>query len=148
MALTPGTIKLAARGGMGVATIGLMVAGGTETGAPPAMLLAGGGWAASLLVLLSFPRVRKNDLLAAVGGCGGIAGFLTTSGGIENAALAALAGIAGPAALALTLSVMRVRHLAAANEHMPFVEWRQLDRRRRSDAELPALPAKPVPIRD
>lgn len=148
MSLTPRTIVLAARGGIAVASAGLIAIGATESAAPPALLLAGGGWGASLLVLAAFPRIRKNDLLAAVGGCGGLIGFLTASGGIGDFALAALAGLAGPIAVALTLSTMRVRQLAASNEHMPFVEWRQLDRRRRSDARQPEAPMKTLPARD
>jgi hypothetical protein len=148
MAFTPRTIVLAARGGIALATAGVVAIGATEPAAPSAMLLAGGGWGATLLVLAAFPRVRKNDLLAAVAGCGALVGGLTAAGDVADFVGAAIAGLAGPAAVALTVSMMRVRQLAASNEHMPFVEWRRLDRRRRSEAQLPAPPMKTLHIRD
>lgn len=138
MPLTPRTIMIAARGCLALATIGAILVGGSATMPPSALLLAGGGWGAALLVMLGFPRVRKNDLLSAVGGCAALTGFLTAAGGVGPALTASLLGAAGPGAIALTMAMLRVRHLAAANPHMSFTEWKQVDRRRRrTDAPIP-----------
>jgi hypothetical protein len=130
--VTPRMIVLGARGGIALATAGVIVVGGTETAPPPSILLAGGGWGFSLLALMAFPRVRRNDLLFSLGACTALAGYLASAHGIE-------AGIISAAA---TLALMQVRYKAASNPHMSFVEWRQFDRRRRrSDSKAPAPPA-------
>jgi hypothetical protein len=148
MKLTPRMIAMAARGGLGLCTAGAILAVATsDLGAPPPLLLAGCGWGASLLTMLAFPRVRRNDLLASVAACSAFTGFLTAAGPFEARALAALAGLSGPLSVGITMAMMRVRHLAASNWHMPFAEWQQLDRRRRgSDSPKPALTVKSVVI--
>lgn len=145
MSLTPRKIVLAARSGLGIVTIGGITLGAADFGAPAPLLLAGGGWAVSALTLLSFPRVRKNDLLMSLAGCSALAGYLTAARGFEAGMLAALACLAGPASIAIMITVMRVRHLAAANSHMPFSEWQQLDRRRRRN-DTPVLASSPKTV--
>jgi hypothetical protein len=140
--LTPRMIVLGARGGIALATAGVIVVGGTETAPPPSILLAGGGWGFSLLALMAFPRVRRNDLLFSLGACTALAGYLASAHGIEAGIISALIGASGPLAVAATLALMQVRYKAASNPHMSFVEWRQFDRRRRrSDSKAPAPPA-------
>jgi len=145
MPLTPRTIVVAARGGLGLAAIGALILG-FEPFDPPALFLTGTAWGVSMLTLLSFPRVRRKDLLTGL--CAGctFAGYLATSGSIEARALGALAGLAAPLALSITFLVMRTRHLAASNWHMPFTEWQQLDRRRRRDTPIVKLPPETVVI--
>jgi hypothetical protein len=140
--LTPRMIVLAARGGLVLATAAVIVLGGTETAPPPFILLAGSGWALSLMALLAFPRVRRNDLLFSLSACTALAGYLTAPRGLEAGIVGALAGTSGPLAVSLTLALMGVRYKAASNPHMSFVEWRQFDRRRRrTDPQVPVKPA-------
>lgn len=145
MALTPRTIVITARGGLGLAVIGCVILGLGQVN-PPALFLTGGGWVVSMLTLLSFPRVRRKDLL--VGLCAGcaFAGYLAASGPIGTRGLAALAALAAPLGLSITFLVMRTRHLAASNWHMPFSEWQQLDRRRRRNTPVAQLPPETVVI--
>jgi hypothetical protein len=143
--LTPRIVVIAARGGIALATAGAIVIGGTETAPPSSAMLPGGGWGLSLLALMAFPRVRKNDLLFPLAGCSAAAGYLTAAPGLDASLWAVAAGASGPLAVALTLSLMYVRYQAASNQHMSFVEWRQLDRRkRRADTKLPAVPGIPI----
>lgn len=145
MPFTPRFIVLGARSGIALATAGAIVAGGTEIAPPSSMMLVGAGWGLSLLALMAFPRVRKNDLLLPLAGCCAVAGYLTSASGLDNALWAAAAGASGPLAVAATLALMYTRYQAASNPHMSFVEWRQLDRRRkRSDTKLPIAQAIPV----
>lgn len=131
MPLTPRNVALASRVGLALsATASIVSLAAVEPSALPP-LLAGGSWIASLLTLLAFPRVRKNDLLTVVGGSCALAGVLIAQPDVGSGLMNAVAGAFGPAIIAATLEVMRVRQLANANWHMPFVEWRQLDRRRR-----------------
>ena len=94
-----------------------------------------GGSAGSLLTLLAFPRVRRNELLVAVATCGALTGCLRATGWTLDTLGTVLSGLAGPLVVALTLSVIRVRNLAASNAHMSFVEWRQFDRRSKNRGE-------------
>ena len=146
MPLTPRKVALSARAGLALCAAGMLSAEAIEPTAMP-LVLAGGGWCASLLALLAFPRVRKNDLLLAIGASHSVAGLLVAVPNLEAGLLNAAAGAFGPGFIALTLSVMYVRGLANANWHMPFVEWRQLDRRRRpSDRPAEARQIRTVQI--
>ncbi len=142
MALTPRMVVLGARGGIALATAGAIVIGGTETAPPSSMMLAGAGWGLSLLALMAFPRVRRNDLLLPLAGCCAVAGYLTSASGLDAAIRATLAGASGPLAVAATLGLMYTRYKAASNAHMSFVEWRQFDRRgkRAEPAIAPGIP--------
>jgi hypothetical protein len=131
LAITPRTIALSARAGIAVGAGGMLLLEVSP------ILLACGGWGTSLLALLAFPRIRRNDLLIAVGAGGAIFGMAAAAPDMDRALLNAAAGAFGPALIALTLRVMHVRGLASANWHMSFVEWRQLDRRRRRDSRSP-----------
>lgn len=143
--MTPRFVVIAARGGIALATAGAIFLGGTESEPPSSAMLAGGGWGLSLIVLMAFPRVRKNDLLLPLAGCTAAAGYLTAAPGPDAALWAIAAGAFGPLAVALTLSLMYIRYQAASNQHMSFVEWRHLDRRkRRADTKLPGLPGIPI----
>jgi hypothetical protein len=143
--LTPRFVVMAARGGIALATAGAIVIGGTETAPPSSAMLAGGGWGLSLLALMGFPRVRKNDLLFPLAACTAAAGYLTAAPGLDASLWATAAGASGPLAIAVTLSLMYVRYQAASNQHMSFVEWRQLDRRKkRVETKLPAIPGNPI----
>jgi hypothetical protein len=143
--LTPRTIALSARGGLALCAAGIVSLEATEPAALP-LVLAGGGWCVSMLALLSFPRIRKNDLLLAIGGSSSLAGFLTASPDLTAASLNAAAGATGPGLIALTLAAMRIRQLAGENWHMPFVEWRQIDRRRRARRQSPVVPIGTIQI--
>ena len=132
--LTPRNIVIAARVGLvaGVAAVVSYVFVAPRL-SPVALIL--GGSAASLLTLLAFPRVRRNELLVAVATCGALTGCLRATGWTLDTLATVASGVAGPAIVAMTLSVIRVRNLAASNAHMSFVEWRQFDRRSKHRGE-------------
>jgi hypothetical protein len=124
--LTPGQIMVAARAGM-VATVAYGISGiAMETGPIGFGAL---GYCGTLAGFLAFPRIRRDDILIASTGGVTLAAGAAAFGTGHFDVISWAAAIVGIALTVVPLVAARVRRLAASNPHMPFAEWRVLERR-------------------